>query len=102
MNDMQAYIERNLAETVIKKLVESDCTPFDKQEALDNLCSIPTADVYEVKHGKWIFINQATNYLESPCGDTCRCSICGYEIDVSDTYSFRYCPHCDAKMDRKD
>ena len=47
--------------------------------------------------GKWIWINQATGYLEPPYGDTCKCAICEFEIDVSETH-FNYCPHCGAKM----
>lgn len=63
-----------------------------------DMSKIPTADVEEVKHGEWIFVNHSANYLEAPCGDTCRCSICGYEIDVAETY-FKRCPMCEAKMD---
>ena len=58
----------------------------------------PTADVVEVKHGYWKFINQATNYLEAPYGDTCHCSVCGFPIDVSEIH-FKRCPDCGAKMD---
>lgn len=61
---------------------------------------LPTADVEEVKHGYWRFVNQATNYLEAPCGDTCHCSICGFSIDVSETH-FKRCPNCGAKMDER-
>lgn len=91
---MQAYIERNLAETVIKKFVESDCTPFDKQEALDNLRSIPTADVQEVKHAKLV---------KDKYGMYC-CSNCDNAVPVNlfgDFYG-PYCTYCGAKIDGKD
>ena len=51
----------------------------------------------QVKHGKWKFVNQATNFFEPPNGDTCKCSECGYEIDVSETI-YRYCPMCGTNM----
>lgn len=48
-------------------------------------------------HGKWLWINQAKGYLEPPYGDTCKCSACGYVIDVSET-NFKYCPECGTRM----
>lgn len=48
----------------------------------------PTADVAEVKHGKWI---DTTAY----CGEF-TCSICK-EMCVTNKY--KYCPHCGAEMD---
>lgn len=57
----------------------------------------PTADVVEVKHGKW---KQGVPYV---------CSICGKpapdEKNTSERYSCwisPYCPHCGAKMDLKE
>ncbi len=58
----------------------------------------PTADAVEVRHGEWIFINQAKGYLEPPYGDTLKCSLCEFVIDVSEG-NYKYCPHCGAKMD---
>ena len=53
---------------------------------------------YEPKKiGKWIWINQATGYMEPPYGDTCKCSECGFIIDVSEAH-FKHCPECCAKM----
>ena len=49
------------------------------------------------KEGKWVWINQAKDYLEPPYGDTCKCSVCEYEIDVSEAH-YKYCPNCGAKM----
>ncbi len=47
--------------------------------------------------GKWIWINQAKSYLEPHYGDTCKCSLCEFEIDVSETH-YKYCPECGAQM----
>ena len=60
----------------------------------------PTADVAEVKHGKWIFINQAKSYFDGPYGDISECSLCGHKVDVSET-NYNYCPNCGAKMDKE-
>lgn len=53
--------------------------------------SIPTADVQEVKHGKYIGEQQYGDCVMQ------HCSQCGYLVYVDD-----YCGHCGAKMDRKD
>lgn len=59
------------------------------------------ADVTEVKHGEWKAIVKQDNYFEPPYCDTCKCSVCGYVIDVSETV-YNYCPNCGAKMRRSD
>ena len=52
----------------------------------------PTADVVEVRHGKWI---------ENFCYNIC--SVCEKYVhawnDDGDLQEFAYCPHCGAKMD---
>lgn len=47
--------------------------------------------------GKWIWINQATGYLEPPYGDTCKCSLCEFVIDISES-NYIFCPNCGARM----
>jgi membrane protease subunit (stomatin/prohibitin family) len=47
--------------------------------------------------GEWIWINQAKGYLEPPFGDTCKCSLCEFEIDISES-NYKFCPNCGAKM----
>lgn len=64
------------------------------------LKTIPIADVAEVRHGKWIFINQAKACFNAPYGDISKCSLCGHKVDVSET-NFNYCPQCGAKMDKE-
>ena len=50
----------------------------------------PTADVEEVKHGKWK-VNVGMNFNKERI-----CPICGKEIKGN---YWNYCPHCGAKMD---
>ena len=61
------------------------------------LRNMETVDAQPVKHGRWEFVNLAKSYLEAPCGDTLRCSVCNFVVDVSEQTP--YCPNCGAKMD---
>ena len=51
---------------------------------------IPTADVQEVRHGKWEKSLFAQDFF--------RCSLCSAVWNRK----FEYCPHCGAKMDGKE
>ena len=52
----------------------------------------PTADVQEVRHGRWI----KGNYV---CGEyEFKCSVCG-NTEWHTSYSTPFCPHCGARMD---
>lgn len=53
-----------------------------------------TADVVEVKHGKWEFEVFNPDVLGQ-----FRCSVCGLRNGIRAT---NYCPHCGAKMDGGD
>lgn len=60
--------------------------------AIDNA---PTIEAEPLKHGRWIFREEATpEFL--PWDMWCSC--CG-EYHDSDDYSDRYCSKCGAKMD---
>lgn len=78
---MNGYIEKESAEIVIKKLISSSCSPFDKRDALDELDSIPTANVEKVVHcSECEFFNVRERTTEG----FCRC-------DVDHLWQ----PHCD-------
>ena len=53
---------------------------------LDDVVEIPTADVAEVKHGRWKGAGMGDYY----------CSLCQ---EVESGNDFKYCPNCGAKMD---
>lgn len=55
--------------------------------AIDNA---PTADVQEVKHGKW---------EKGKCGNYFVCSECG---EISHIVKYGYCPGCGARMDAEE
>lgn len=49
---------------------------------------VPTADVAEVKRGRWLKIEKQPHLM--------RCSVCG---STSVEGNLNYCPRCGAKMD---
>lgn len=51
---------------------------------------IPTADVQEVKHGRWLFGRFGSGW----CSECDHCGFVRGEDDVPN-----YCPNCGAKMD---
>lgn len=54
-----------------------------------NIMDLPSADVVQVRHGRW------ENY--SPI--TIKCSRCGHVIHDWRYSECKYCPNCGAKMD---
>ena len=81
---MARYIDAELA----LKLKDDDKYKwvYDLTDLEEFLEDIPTANVVEVKHGKWI---ENHKVCHSP-----YCSICGAIGDKN-----VYCGHCGAKMD---
>lgn len=64
--------------------------------------SAPTADVVEVRHGKWIETQEPLGWRDVDCAE---CSVCheSWIIDEDssiDDYEcmWHYCPNCGAKM----
>lgn len=60
----------------------------------------PTADVAEVKHGKWI---------KYPRPHYFKCSVCKYTVPYRKAYlhddgkrEYNFCPNCGAKMNLED
>ena len=54
----------------------------------------PTADVAEVRHGRWhdVYMSSASSFVGT-------CSICGVSNDIPPVSLAKYCPNCGAKMD---
>lgn len=72
----------------------------------DTISNTPTADVQEVKHGKWVLSAEPLGIQDVDCA---KCSLCGELFIVDEDYDFDYikeffiyCPHCGAKMGGKD
>lgn len=87
---MAEYIEREATLNVLRNLGNRDYrrekgTIMDAMKVIMHSAYTPTADVAEVKHGKW-----TSNGLRNP-----QCSLCrNYNIEKS-----RFCPNCGARMD---
>lgn len=78
------YIEREAANKVL-----ADDYAYAAAKLLD---TVPTADVQEVRHGKW----------EDEFFDVI-CSVCKESFNVidNDVHRFDFCPNCGAKMDKE-
>lgn len=63
--------------------------------ALEQVDKLPTADVEEVKHGKWI----ETGYFDHLKTPIYRCSECWKEVADHHIKLHKRCLHCGAKMD---
>ena len=92
-----AYIKLEDAINHIKNHTPFSCSAdfFDGQmDCIVQLKSLPTADVEEVKHGKWIA------HYNGSFKPIYRCSVCNERlIGYSDPNKVPYC-HCGAKMDK--
>lgn len=69
----------------------------DEDVAYDMIDSIPSADVEEVRHGRWLGTHDGLYYSYS-------CSECGAEAlteeeTMHDQVCSAFCPNCGAKMD---
>lgn len=60
----------------------------------------PTANVQEVKHGRWI--DGYPEDYERGITAQFKCSECGRRAGISQTRTYKYCPKCGAKMDKEE
>ena len=90
------YIEREAFIKILKE-TKNDCEHYPNKVVCDfairmvNL--MPTADVQEVRYGKWI----EKPYL---LGTSNFCSLCGENYGMPHG-KYNYCPNCGAKMDKE-
>ena len=82
---MKEYITRREALIVLEEME-------DIESGFAAMYEIPTADVAEVRHGRWIEQEKYT------FGVMYDCSICDNRI-LDNGHSWNYCPNCGAKMD---
>jgi uncharacterized paraquat-inducible protein A len=84
---MVEYIER---EALLATYELQNFPWVDTDERYEIARKFPTADVVEVRHGKW----KQARYTEAPL------YICS-ECDKTEYKQHNYCPNCGAKMDGK-
>ena len=81
---MPRYIDADLLKLGINKNDEIFCTPV-RPLIIDLIDNMPTADVQEVKHGRWT--EDEEGYY--------HCSVCKELLD----WNYKHCPNCGARMD---
>lgn len=104
---MKEYIERAALKRELAPYEEND---FSQQ--MDVILAIvdaqPTADVVEVRHGRWVDENKNPipwDECNSKCpSHSAYCSECGEWLTASDEYPVTglYCPNCGARMNKED
>lgn len=87
---MAEYIDREKVESVLYGITAYKNTiPLDS--AIFNIRKVPTADVQEVRRGKWEVVDEA-----EPRRYGCsRCKCLSFTED-------NYCSYCGARMERRD
>ena len=91
------YIERaSLIGKLTSSETQSAMREMDGSQAYSFFLSLlnaePTADVVEVKHGRWNCVGQVC--IDGEYEDILRCSKCS----IPYYRKSRYCPNCGAKM----
>ena len=102
---MSEYIEREFALNV---LCRENCGHNYEANKCNNCYTsnfinyLPTADVAEVKHGKWIEVQKEN--IWNDIVPVLECSACGkYTVGTRGIMTkSNYCPNCGAKMDLED
>ena len=87
---MKEYITRREALIVLEEME-------DIESGFAAMYEIPTADVAEVRHGRWE--KQSGLYSCSECGMTCPYDV---QADVIEYWACNYCPSCGAKIDKEE
>lgn len=79
--------------------VEKSKAKFETMKGVISLVkSQPTADVQEVRHGKWQCCDNNNNTIYNDW----YCSECGYYSDIRNKNRLgNYCSNCGAKMDKE-
>lgn len=88
---MSRYIDAEKLEQRLR--VFSDWCRDKRKDGVDFvlngvLADNPTADVQEVRHGKWELIES----------DVSKCTVCGCLRNIETQDGWNFCPNCGAKM----
>lgn len=100
MNITSEYIERK---ALLEKAKELAGGVFGTPRIIAAIKNAPKADVVEVMHGEW-----ETGHFEGGIFDGTnfeKCSVCQFERlfdDIRFKTTYKYCPNCGAKMDKKE
>lgn len=93
-----AYIDRD---KIPYYLDIGEETPIEGRKIAfkSDIDKIPTVNIEDVKHGKWIFSRKEWGSSDHYQDVYYKCSNCGKEYEQFDIDEANYCPNCGAKMD---
>ena len=75
-----------------EKLCEFARNHINKSVDCNDIMRFPTADVQEVRHGRWeIFNNKIA-----------QCSVCRYGRAIATQFWWNFCPACGAKVEEEE
>lgn len=95
---MSKYYSEHIVWHYMKRICSSS---ISREELVKIFKEIPTADVEEVRHGKWVK-DKSKKRDDGEIYDYCCSRCCGLAgKNDYNNYSIlsAYCPHCGAKMD---
>jgi hypothetical protein len=96
------YISREAAFDAVfgQFCASSDETEAALNSAVEDIKSIPAADVRPVRRGKWIGYPECIKYANAYSDDHIVCSACEecFSILDNDCERFNFCPNCGADM----
>lgn len=92
---MNEYISKEYIRNIVLKRWSDSCGAecYAYGCVLDDIEDMPTVDVVEVVHGRWVY---ETSFPDS---DVCNCSICDQIMQTAKGVRMNYCPNCGARMD---
>lgn len=93
---MKEYIERA---AVLKVLEEYYHGADERLHIVKDITSIPTDDVAEVRHARWV---DKTDISRAAVEQRVDCSVCGQIFWTMSALLFNYCPNCGALMREDD
>lgn len=97
---MDEYIERDsLAGKLIEMKYCSTSSKIDFGDVIRLINSELTADVQEVRHGKWIYDGSDIGWANYKCSFCGECFV--LEAGTPQENEYNFCPHCGAKMDKE-
>ena len=80
--------------------VEKFKAKFEEMKGVISLVkSQPTADVQEVRHGKWIYEDSDIGWADYKCSTCGECYV--LEAGTPQENKYNFCPHCGVKMDEE-
>lgn len=95
---MSRHVDIEPLENALKAVEKRGEVAVLLDELISVIAKYPTADVQEVRHGRWI-VKHGILAGDGIYGDMGECSVCGLHLR---NYEWDYCPNCGALMVNED